>query len=125
MTRSLMGAAVVVAILQLAQGSRTVAPSPDRLTNQLQAAFVSKFPRFVEWPAPVLEGRSTIDVCVGSPDPFGSDPNELVTGEAVNGRPIVARQVRKEHEIDECQVLFLPRRSGGGQHPLLRRASTR
>jgi hypothetical protein len=126
MTRSLMEAAVVVGILHLAQGPGTVAPSPDRrLTNQLEATFVSKLPQFVEWPAPVLEGRSTIDVCVGPPDPFGSDLNELVAGEAVNGKPIVARQVRKEQEIDECQVLFLPRRSGRGQRPLLRRASTR
>ena len=124
MTRFLMGAVAVVAMLQVAHGQGTAAAPPDRLTSQLQAAFVTKFPQFVEWPAPVLDGRTTLTVCVGFPDPFGSDLNELVAGETVNGKQIVARQVRNEHDLDECQVLFLPRR-GSGPHPLLRRASTR
>ena len=121
----LMGRQFVVAILQVVHGQGTVAASPDRLTSQLQAAFVSKLPQFVEWPAPVLDGRTTIDGVRRASRSLRIRPRTSSSrAKTVNGKPIVARQVRKEQDLDECQVLFLPRR-GSGPRPLLRRASTR
>src|SRR4051794_35988239 len=55
------------------------------LETRLKAAFVSKFPQFVEWPSLVAADRPSVDVCVGAPDPFGADLEELTAGETLNG----------------------------------------
>lgn len=79
--------------------------------SRLKAAFVSKFPQFVEWPASVVEGRQTLDICVAAPDPFGSDLQDLVNGEQLNGRSLALRQVKTVSEVSSCHVLFVPARS--------------
>ena len=60
----------------------------QRVSNELQlkAAQLYRFPEFVEWPARVLEGRPTIDVCVLTPNPFGRVLEQLIEGEVVSGR---------------------------------------
>jgi hypothetical protein len=92
--------------------------------DRLKAAFVSKFPQFVEWPADAVNGRTTIDVCVAAPDPFGADMQELIAGETVSGRALAARHVETASEIATCHVLFLPSRPNG-RHPLLAAAARR
>src|SRR5690349_9487102 len=64
------------------------APSQAQIVpeSRLKAAIVSKLPQFVEWPEPVLEGRSSFDICVAAPDPFGSDLSALVADETVAQR---------------------------------------
>lgn len=97
---------------------------PSNLERQLKAAFVSKFPQFVEWPATSINASPRIDVCVGLPDPFGPDIDALVSGQSLGGRPLVARRVESEADLDGCRVLYLGPRPGGREHPLLHRAST-
>ena len=86
--------------------------------SRLKAALISKFPQFVEWPDSSVDGRATIDVCVATPDPFGSDLEELLTGERLNGRPLVVRHVSAAADVDGCHLLYLPSH-GRGRHPLL------
>lgn len=75
---------------------------------RLKAAFIYRFPQFVDWPARALDGRRTIDLCVLAPNPFGSVLNELVDGETLGGRALVVRQVDSPALFDTCQLLFLP-----------------
>lgn len=95
---------------------------PSSLERKLKAAFVSKFPQFVEWPQGATGAPARIDVCVGLPDPFGPDIDALVSGQTIGGRQMVARRVDAEQDLDGCRVLYLPVRPGH-PHPLLRRAS--
>jgi hypothetical protein len=74
----------------------------------LKAAFIYRFPQFVEWPLPALKGRQTLDLCVLSPNPFGDALEELVDGETVNGVPLSVRQVDGGTSLATCPVLFLP-----------------
>jgi hypothetical protein len=80
------------------------AQSPSEAT--LKAAVVSKFPQFIEWPAPALAGRRTLDLCVAPPDPFG-DLQELVAGVTVDGRGMAVRRVDDERSLDGCAVFYL------------------
>ncbi len=93
---------------------------PER---RLKAAFVSKFPQFVEWPRASLDGRASIDVCVANPDPFGADLVELLAGEAVNGRALAVRPVSSPSDVPGCHLLFVSERSGA-RRLLLRAAGT-
>ena len=84
---------------------------------RLKAAFVYRFPQFVQWPAAALEGRQSIDVCIVRPDPFGAILLELLKGEAVNGRPLQARQLDADDSPDGCHVVVVAgaaARRGGG-----------
>ncbi len=92
--------------------------------SRLKAALLSKFPQFVEWPGPAIEGRATLDVCVATPDPFGADLQDLLGGEQVNARALALRHVATAADVDGCHLLYLPDR-GHGPHPLLGAAADR
>jgi hypothetical protein len=75
---------------------------------RLKAAFVARFPQFVEWPAPALDGRQTLDLCiVGSTSPFVRTLGELVEGEALAGRRLATRLVEPADRVEGCHLLFL------------------
>lgn len=74
---------------------------------RLKAAFLSRFPQFVEWPAPALDGRPTIDLCLIDPHPFGRVLADLVRGEQLGGRTLTVRQVAA-NAVADCQLLYLP-----------------
>jgi hypothetical protein len=97
-------------------------PSPDDSDTRIKAAFVSKFPQYVEWPASAFAGRSSLTLCLAPPDPFGSDLDELVAGESLNGRSIVVRRIVNDDDVDRCHVLVVSRRTGGLREPFMRRA---
>jgi hypothetical protein len=94
------------------------------LATKLKAAVLSKLPQFVEWPPTVLDGRSTLDICVAGPDPFGRELQALVAGESLNGRSLLARPVNREDDLEGCQLVFFPAGPGAGGHPLLRRTQS-
>ena len=73
----------------------------------LKAAFVARFPQFVEWPSAVWEGRAALDLCVVLPNRFGTALDEQVRGETVHGRPLVLREVSPNDPFDACHLLFV------------------
>lgn len=75
--------------------------------DEVIAAFVYRFPQFVEWPESALAGRETIDICVAEPNPFGGSLEELAQGEVLNGRPLVVREVAGTRALAGCHVLFV------------------
>ena len=60
------------------------AASQDPSEYRLKAAFVKTFPRFVSWPPSALKSRRTFEICIASPDPFGTALRELVEGETID-----------------------------------------
>lgn len=97
-------------------------PSTSDSDARIKAAFVSKFPQYVEWPAAALAGRNSLALCVAPPDPFGPDLDELVSGEFLNGRPIVVRRIVNDDDVVRCHVLVVSSRTGGLREPFMRRA---
>ena len=85
----------------------------------LKAAVVSKFPEFVEWPAAALDSRKTLDLCVARPNPFGGTLAQLVAGESLRGRTMVAREVASGSDLGACHLLFVPRGSDVDTHVLI------
>jgi hypothetical protein len=73
---------------------------------RLKAAFVYRFPQFVEWPSAAFEDSRTLDLCVLRPNPFASDLEQLVAGESLNGRPLRVRVVASTEAVSGCHVLF-------------------
>lgn len=78
---------------------------------RLKAAFVYRFPQFVEWPAAALQDARTLDLCVLQPNPFGSYLEQLVSGESLGGRPLRVRLVAGVDALVGCHAVFAGARS--------------
>jgi hypothetical protein len=78
---------------------------------RLKAAFVYRFPQFVEWPAPALDGHESITICVLRPNPFGAVLRELIADVTLNGRPLAIRDIDGPSAVSGCHVVFVPGRS--------------
>jgi hypothetical protein len=76
-------------------------------SSQLMAAFVARFPQFVQWPEGALGERDPLVVCVAEPDPFGEVLDGLLETEQVSGHSLEARRLDDPEEVDGCHLLFI------------------
>jgi len=78
------------------------------LDYQVKAAFLLNFTKFVEWPGGAFtDAHSSLAICILGEDPFGNALDDMVKGEAVHGREIVIRRMRRAPESKACQVLYM------------------
>jgi hypothetical protein len=115
----------VLLFTALCLSSGAPAAQDVRPEYELKAAFVSKFPQFAEWPESALNNSKTFNLCVARPNPFGRALDALIAGEALRGRPLVARDITDPQAIDACQLLFVPALPASERKALLARAATR
>jgi hypothetical protein len=102
--RNLLLAALLLASALVSPSLAVAAPGE----YQVKAVFLFNFSRFVEWPASAFaNANAPFVVGVFGHDPFGGDLDEVVKGEAVNGRPLVVRRVQSAAEAADCQILFI------------------
>lgn len=76
--------------------------------DQVMAAFVFRFPQFVQWPDSTLAAAERVELCVGEADPVAAPLRDIVEGQRLNGRPLAVRTVDRPEAIAGCHVLFLP-----------------
>lgn len=72
---------------------------------QVKAAYLYNFGKFIRWQTPVI--GETFDICVLGKDPFHGVLTSTVTGERIDGKSIVARDVTAVSESSRCQILFI------------------
>lgn len=75
--------------------------------SQLQAAFVSKFPEFVEWPPAAWDGKTALVVCVARHSPLTPHLKALMLGTTLRGRSYEVREVDSASRLGDCHVLFV------------------
>lgn len=71
--------------------------------QQLKAAYLVNFLKYVEWPEP--HAKATI--CLFGRDVMGSALSGF-EGRSVGGRELVLRRVGSPDQFDDCQILFVP-----------------
>jgi hypothetical protein len=123
MMRRAGSAAIACAIIVLVEGVPLRA-QPDVPEARLKAAVLSKLPQFVQWPAAALDGRASASVCVAPPDPFGSDLADLLAGDTVAGKPLAVVRVASEHDVEACQILYVPASGAQRAASMMRRAAS-
>jgi hypothetical protein len=74
---------------------------------RVKAAFVYRFPQFVTWPPSATTGSATLDLCIARPSPFGSELEQLVQGEMVDGRGLRVREIAGPDALTGCHALFV------------------
>lgn len=94
----------------LAAGLKPQAGPASRDEYEVKAAFLHKFPLFVEWPAGAVGATNDpIKVCVLGRDPFGPRLENVISNRLSNGRPFEFHRVRQVEEAVKagCQILFI------------------
>lgn len=80
-----------------------LAPAQAPTEQQLKAAYLVNFLKYVEWPEP--QGRPTI--CLFGRDVL-SGPLSGYEGKLILGQPLVVRRVSSPEQFGDCRLLFVP-----------------
>lgn len=91
-----------------ASGVGLHAQTPRPNAEQVQAAYLYNFGKFVKWPAAALANQSRgFEICVLDQDPFGDTLQSTLAGESVAGKPVVVKRLHKAQEAISCHILFI------------------
>lgn len=81
--------------------SRTPAP------EEVEAAYLYQFGRYVEWPSDSSPATQSFLICVLGTDPFGAALDDIVADKVIDGRPIAVRRIPGPRESAGCRILFV------------------
>ena len=100
-------AAAVAAWLVLSTPQAVWAQSSSPASEDVEAAYLYQFGRYVEWPADLVNDSKTFDICVLGMDPLGAALDEIVAGKAITGRQVAAKRIVEPRESGDCRILFV------------------
>lgn len=86
-----------------ASADRVEAQRPSQ--DQVEAAYLYNFGKFVRWPDSAAQG--VLQICVVGEDQFEGVLARLVTGEQINGRKLDARVLDRPQQAQGCAILFV------------------
>jgi hypothetical protein len=92
-------------VLGLMPAVRSSAAEPSEY--QIKAVFLLNFTKFVGWPPASFESvTAPFTICIVGEDPFGTEIDQIVEGEMVDGHRVAIERVRKPVPRS-CKVLFI------------------
>src|SRR5271154_810928 len=84
------------------------AQTPKPTEYEVQAAYLSNFGRFVEWPVKAGSGeKEPFYVCVLGQDPFGPLLDGVLTGESIGGVPMLAKRVASVADAANFRIVYV------------------
>jgi len=99
-------AACAVAGLGLFHAQALAAGSPS--ANDVQAAYLFNFVRFVEWPAAAFDSDSApVKICVLGDSGFTDVASESINGRSVGSRKVVVEPTESVLGSRGCHILFV------------------
>ncbi len=82
--------------------------APALSQAQIGAAFIFNFAKFTEWPAQAFSDSSApLNVCFLGAEEVRAAFQEISAGKAVNGRPVLVRNVKSAGEVLDCRVVYM------------------
>jgi YfiR/HmsC-like len=73
---------------------------------QIKAVYLYNFSKFVQWPQ-TTENKDTFAICVLGHDPFGAALDNVLVGEKIEQKAMVAQRITDVQEAAKCQILFI------------------
>lgn len=109
---------ILLVFVLCAMSCALASPTPE---YEVKAAFLFNFSQFVSWPPQAFSSaKAPIIIAVLGQDPFGPDLDAIVSGQHVDGRPLVARRYHDVSEVDGCHILFIDRSESAQLPQILR-----
>jgi hypothetical protein len=85
-------------------GSQASAPTE----YEVKAAYLYNFGRFVGWPSEAVSVQAgSFQLCVLGKDPFGPALHKTISGETIEGKYVVAKQVLSPQGAADCREVFI------------------
>jgi hypothetical protein len=85
---------------------------------QIKAVYLYNFSKFVQWP-PETENKDSFVICVLGRDPFGAALDDVLNGEKIERKTLVARRITDVQEAAKCQILFVASSEAGRAKQIL------
>ena len=76
------------------------------LENDVKAAFLYNFTKFVEWPAPA-QPDEPFRVCALADTAFVAALDRTIADESVRGRRLVREEIRSLDDVRRCAILYI------------------
>jgi hypothetical protein len=115
------GRAILSAVLCLAFCPPVLAQAATE--DQVKAAYVFNFAKFIQWPAEVFAtADAPMNFCVLGRSPVVDELDSSMTGKSVNGHAIVVKHLHGPDEIKGCHLIFLAASAGKQQQKLIQAA---
>ncbi|MGD0346683.1 MAG: YfiR family protein [Terracidiphilus sp.] len=73
----------------------------------VEAAYLYNFGKFIQWPSAPGASFQPFSICILGQDNFGKQLDDIVAGESIQGRKIVAIRLPSAEAADQCQIVFL------------------
>ncbi|HEX4136990.1 MAG TPA: YfiR family protein [Bryobacteraceae bacterium] len=105
--KQLLYFAVAVTAFVVPEAHDLHAQTPKPTEYEVEAAYLSNFGRFVEWPARAGAATEPFNVCVLGADPFGPLLDAALKGETIAGAPMAAKRISKPEEAASCRIVFV------------------
>jgi hypothetical protein len=112
LTVAIRRAAIALAAAWLATAPLAAQRTPEAATeDDIKAAFLFNFTRFVEWPA--ADTSSPFVICTEAAPGFAAAVDRIVAGESIRGRALKRVTPADPGEARGCQMLFIGRAQSG------------
>jgi hypothetical protein len=109
--RRALCASIMALLLAGGAGAQQAPAAQSARDSAVKAAFLYKFPSFVEWPAGTFANPAQPFVIgVIGDDPVAAELEQLVQGRTIDGRPITVRRVAESAAVSGVHVLFIASR---------------
>lgn len=96
---------VAAAVSAALAASPALASEPT--AEAVEAAFLPRFARYVDWPPSAPGATGPIVICVIGDDPFGSALNDAVENQQVDGRRYVVKRLSSAAGASDCAIAFV------------------
>ena len=76
--------------------------------EQVKAAFLPRFARYVAWPAPAVPAAgAAFQLCIVGRDPFGPVLDQAAATELVDGHSVAIRRMSSASQAAGCHIAFV------------------
>jgi len=73
----------------------------------VEAAYLFNFAKFVRWPPKARPRQSSLSICVVGDDVFSAVLDRTISGEQINGKPVVEKRIASPQEVSDCSILYI------------------
>lgn len=78
------------------------------LENEVKAAFLLNFTKFIEWPNTEAAADGPFNICIWGEDPFGPALDQTLQNEKVNGHALTVQRLGR-NSPKACRILYIDR----------------
>lgn len=81
------------------------ADDKDIHEDEVKAAFVYNFAKFVEWPSGKI--NESINLCILGESPLGFSALKAIDGRTAQDKPLVTKLLNKSDDLKGCHIVFV------------------